>query len=192
MTVGTDLTTTQLSTWDRPRYTKAGAPYGNLHSGHTKEQYSIAFVHALATRARCKIQGLDVDDEQVDLTIRQKADHLQFSRVAVDVQMKCTSQDVVRDDGLHFSITRKQYDGLRERGVLKKILVVLAVDLEFDNWMTISPNDLLMRGAAYWLGMDGLPAISTDSTTLILPDANRFDVDQLLDMLSRIGNGGKP
>lgn len=186
------MATTQLSTWDRPRHTPAGAPYGNLHSGQTKEQYSIAYVHALATRARCKIQGLDVDDEQVDLTIRQKADHLQFSRVAVDVQMKCTSQNVVRDDGLHFSIKRKQYDGLRERGVLKKILVVLAVDLEFDNWMSFTPNNLLMRGAAYWIGMDGLPDITSDSTTLILPDSNRFDVEQLLEMLSRIGNGGTP
>lgn len=182
----------QVSTWDRARHTPAGAPYGNLTSGHTKEQYSIAFVHALATRARCKIQNLDVDDEHVDLTIRQKADHLHFSRVAVDVQMKCTSQDVIRQDGLHFSMLRDHYDGLRARGILKKILVVLAVDEEFDDWMAIKPDELLMRGSAYWMGMDGLPPITTSSTTLILPDKNRFNAEQLLDMLARIGNGGAP
>jgi len=186
------MTAAPPDTWERERYTPAGAPYGNLHSGHTKEQYSIAFVHALATRARCKIDTLSVDDEQVDLTIRQKATRLQYSRVCVDVQLKCTGRDVVRDDGLHFSIKRKQYDGLRERGIVKKILVALAVDVEFDNWMEFTPNDLLMRGSAYWIAVDGLPPITTQSTTLILPDANRFNVEQLLDMLHRIGTGGAP
>lgn len=184
--------TTPIDTWSRQRFTPNGAPYGDLHSGHTKEQYSIAFVHALATRARCKIQGLDVDDEQVDLTIRQKASHLKFTRVAIDVQMKCTSQELIRDDGLHFSLSKKQYDGLRAPGVLKKVLVALVVDEDFDNWMTFSPDEMLMRGTAYWLAMDGLPDVTTDSTTLLLPDANRFNVEQLLDMLQRVGTGGAP
>lgn len=179
-------------TWSRPRFTPAGAPYGTLHSTHTKEQYSIAFVHALATRARCKIDGVQVDDEQVDLTIRQKASHLSYDRVGVDVQLKCTSQDVVRPDGLHFNISRKQYDGLRSRGIFKKILVALAVDVEFDNWMQLTLDDLLMRGSAYWVLMDGMPPIATESTTLILPSKNRFNVDQLLEMLQRIGSGGTP
>lgn len=186
------MTAIQLDTWERSRTTPNGAPWGTLHSGHTKEQYSIAFVHALATRARCKIQGLSVDDEQIDLTIRQKANHLKFDRAMVDVQMKCSSRDLIRQDGLHFSISRTQYDGLRDRGIAKKILVVLAVDLEFDSWMTVTPDDLLMRGAAYWLPMDGLPSIATESTTLILPDENRFNVEQLLDILHRIGNGDAP
>ncbi|WP_207454605.1 DUF4365 domain-containing protein [Desertivibrio insolitus] len=181
-----------ISTWDRPRYTSNGAPFGDLHSGHTKEQYSVAFVHALATRARCKVQGLEVDDEQVDVTIRQKAKHLHYSRTMVDVQLKCTSRDVVKDDGVHFPLTRKQYDGLRERGIAAKILVVLVVEDEFDDWFTVTNDELLMRGSAYWVLMDDQPEITTQSTTVLLPAANRFNVDQLLDMLQRIGQGGKP
>lgn len=180
------------TTWDRQRFTPAGAPYGNLHSGHTKEQYSVAFVHALATRARCKVQGLEVDDEQVDVTIRQKAHHLHFSRTMVDVQLKCTSRDVVRADGVHFPLSKAQYDGLRERGIASKILVVLVVEDEFDDWFEVSDDDLLMRGSAYWVLMDGQPEITTESTTVLLPASNRFNVDQLLDMLQRIGEGGTP
>jgi len=183
---------TTPDTWDRERHTPNGAPYGNLHSTHTKEQYSIAFVHALATRARCKVDGLAVDDEQVDVTIRQRAKRLHYSRTAVDVQLKCTSRDVIKKDGLHFSLPRHQYDGLRERGIIPKILVALAVDSEFDNWMKLSSEEILLRGSAYWIGMDDQPEISGESTTLLLPSTNRFDVDQLVDMLHRIDQGGKP
>lgn len=186
------MTTASPSTWDRPRFTPSGAPYGDLHSGHTKEQYSVAYVHALATRARCKLQGMEVDDEQVDVTIRQKAEHLRYSRTALDVQLKCTSRDVLRDDGVHFPLSRKQYDGLRARGILATILVVLIVEEEFDDWFEVGDSDLLMRGSAFWVPMDSQPSISTDSTTVLLPITNRFNVDQLLDMLQRVGEGGTP
>lgn len=180
------------STWDIPRTTQNGAPFGELHGTQTMEQYSIALVHAIATRARCKVERLLVDDEQVDVTIRQKGSKRLYSRVMVDVQLKCTTQDVVHADGLHFRIKRDQYDGLRERGIVKKILVAVGVDPDFDEWMTSSPDDLLLKGCAYWMPVDGLPPITTQSTTLVLPDANRFNAEQLLDLLHRIATGGTP
>lgn len=156
------------------------------------EQYSIAFAHSIATRARCKMENLRVDDEQVDVTIRQKASHTTYDACAVDVQLKCTHRDVLHADGVHFPLPRNQYDGLRNRSYLPKILVTLLVSEDFDQWMSHSPNDLLLRGQAYWMSTAGLPAITSDSKTVILPSANRFDADQLLDMLQRIGNGGTP
>jgi hypothetical protein len=163
-----------------------------MHGTHTMEQYSVAFVHALATRARCKIANLVVDDEQVDLTIRQSAEHKVFQRTMVDVQLKCTAQDSIRSDGLHFELSEKHYNGLRVPGIVKKILVVLAVDPDFDKWMLVQPSELLLRGSAYWTAVDGWPDITTESKTVVLPDQNRFNVDSLLDMLQRVGEGGVP
>lgn len=187
------LTAATVSTWDRPRNSAAGAPFGDMHATQVMEQYSVAFVHALATRARCKLEHLKVDDEQVDVSIRQHASHLRFHRTQFDVQLKCTAQDAIKSDGVHFSLKRHQLLGLREPAYLQKALVVLVVDEEFDDWMAFSPAELIMRGQAFWMSCEDLPDIDdgAGSKTVVLPLANSFNVDQLLDMLKRVGDGGK-
>ena len=182
---------TTTTTWDMVRTSTAGAPYGDLHSTQVMEQYSVAFLHAIATRARCKLEHLKVDDEQVDVTLRQKANHLKFQRTMIDVQIKCTGQAVVQADGVHFSIQRSQYEGLKEKAYLQKILIVVAVDPDFDQWMDLSPTDILMRGQAFWISTAAMPelAANVQSQTVVLPLANEFNVDQLLDMLKRVGDG---
>ncbi len=104
--------------------------------------------------------------------------------------MKCTARDVIRRDGLHLPLKRNQFDGLRERSLVDKIVVGLAVDPEFDNWMSFSANALLMHGSAYWMATKDIGDSTAQAPTIVLP--NRFNVDELLDMLQRIADGGAP
>ncbi|MEO3862219.1 DUF4365 domain-containing protein [Acrocarpospora sp. B8E8] len=174
-------------------WTSAGAPYGSLHASKCKEQFSLAFTHAITAASRCKISDLRVDDERVDYTMRQVANHRRFSSSTVDVQMKCTEQDVLRDDGVHWSLDRSHYDALRDlRTYNRKILVVLLVPHRLDRWLETQEEGMLLRKTAYWVCLEGHEPIETASKTVVLPRVNVFNVEQLLGILQRVGDGGQP
>ena len=176
-----------------PRFTPSGAPYGSLHETECKQQFSLAFAHAMVAAARCTISDLRSDVERIDFTVRQAAEHTKYSSAQVDVQMKCTERDVLRQDGVHWSLTKDHYDALRDpKTINRKILVVLLVPAELDQWIHHSEERLLLRKSAYWLNLENFPEIAKDSKTVILPKHQVFDVNHLLDMLSRIGSGGDP
>lgn len=175
------------------RHTATGAPYGSLHESECKQQISLAFTHAIITAARCTVVDLKVDVERVDYTVRQVAQHTVYSSAQIDVQMKCTSQDVLKSDGVHWTLSRDHYDKLRDPNTYnRKILVVLVVPKKFDDWVKVEKDQMLLAGAAYWICLEGEPAVDTDSKTVVLPKSNIFNVDQLLDILQRVGDGGKP
>lgn len=171
-----------------------GAPYGTMDQRQCKEQFSLAFAHAIVTGARCSISDPRVDDERVDFTVRQKASHILYDASAIDIQMKCTSQDVIRPDGLHWTLKGDHYNDLANARVFQpKILVILHVPLLPGAWIdhpTTGP--LSLKNRAYWMSLRGHASTSQDSKTVVLPAANAFNVEQLLGMLKRVGGGGQP
>lgn len=136
---------------------------------------------------------LDVDIERVDYTVRQVARHRTYSSAQVDVQMKCTSQDVLQSDGVHWPLTRDHYDRLRDTETYNhKILVVLVVPENLLEWVRTEPGHMLAQGHAYWVCLEDAPPVTTQSKTVVLPQSQVFNVEQLLGILQRVGNGGKP
>jgi hypothetical protein len=177
--------------WHSSRRTELGAPYGTLDQRECKQQFSIAYAHAIATAARCKLDNIHPDDERVDLTIRQVASHKMYDSAQIDVQMKCTSQDVLKTDGVHWVLSRDHYDHLRSELVyVPKILVVLLVPKRLDDWLTVSADSMLLQRSAFWVSLRGEPESAHDSKTVVLP--NQFNVVQLLEILKRVGDGGTP
>jgi hypothetical protein len=173
--------------------TPSGTPYGTLHAAECKQSYSLAFTHAIAAAARCTISDLRSDVERVDYTVRQVARHRRYSSAQVDVQMKCTEQHVLRDDGVYWRLSREHYDDLRDPDRYNKvILVVLLVPPNVQEWLVMEPDHMVLHGAAYWTCIQDQPAIPGSSKTVVLPRTNAYNVDQLLRILQRIGDGGRP
>jgi hypothetical protein len=176
-----------------PERTLRGAPYGTLHPSQCKEQFSLAFTHAITAAARCTVSDLKVDAERIDYTVRQSASHRRYTSSQLDVQMKCTEQDVLMDDGVHWALSRDHYDWLRDPDTYNhKILVVLLVPDVLPDWIRQDEEGMLLRKAAYWVCLEGKAPVETQSTTVVLPRRNVFNVEQLLEVLQRVGDGGKP
>ncbi len=190
--IGFALTST--AQWG-PTHLADGTPYGKLHESACKEQFSLAYSHAVASAARCTLHGITPDVERVDYTVRQVADHTAYESAQIDVQMKCTSQSVMHDDGVHWKLETDHYEHLRSDKVYNpKILVVLVVPKSFGDWFDHSEERLLLRRSAYWVSLRGMPALPTgqDSKTVVLPKRQVFDVPNLLAILKRVGDGGTP
>lgn len=170
-----------------PDMHRSGVPYGRLQPNLCKEQISIAYAHAVATAARCKLQDVDIDDHGVDAVLMQTPPDELLGNVKIDVQLKCTSGDVLKDQHLAFQLPKFNYDKLRgEYRLDPAILIVMLVPSDLEDWVTQDEDALTVVRCAYWMSLRGMPSIGDqDSKVVHLPRGNIFNVESLLAMMER-------
>lgn len=156
-------------------------PDAVLSDNYRKSELSYAYLHALAAICGYTCQkGPDPDVDSVDAMIGAKGAYLH-------VQLKATSSPMIREDGLHFQLGRKNYDDIRNP-FTPTILVVLELPEEQDEWLECDAEGLVMRRRAWWKSLKGSPDIETDSKVIIMPESQKLDPDSfrlVMDMASR-------
>ena len=159
-----------------------------------KEQYSIAYVRAIASVAGFTVEVRSVDIDSIDLAIIADSEYLLYVSPSLEVQLKCTARDVLREHDLHFPLPKRNYDGLRRTNQFTpRILVVLVVPEKLNDWTVPSEEHLLLRHCAYWYSLYGQPERpNTATVTVRIPRQQIFDVESLQKLLQSIGEGTPP
>jgi len=155
--------------------------------GQRKEQFSHAYVRAVASVAGFSVAIPEVDDDSVDLILSGRSASGISCRPRIELQLKCTSEDVIRGDQVIYPLRRKNYDELRITDLLvPRLLVVVHVPDSETEWLRHSEDELAMRRCGYWASLWGEPD-TTNSTkvTVYLPRANVFDVAGLSGLMER-------
>jgi hypothetical protein len=155
-----------------------------------KAQFSIAYTHAVATIAGYKLYGQSVDDESVDVGVAQTGGDGTVRSPRLELQLKCTERDILKDDGIHFPLKRKNYDDLRDRNVMiPKILVVMLVPDDLSMWLTEVPErQICLHRYAWWMNLAGADERSgVETPTVILPRTQLFNPSALKAMMEKIG-----
>lgn len=156
-----------------------------------QEQFSIAYVHSIASAAGYGVEGIRVDVDSVDLMITQYGQDDIFPEIDVlQVQLKCTYAHKPKADGIHFPLKLKNYDDLRRNCHNPRILVVVYVPNTVDDWLSHSDDSLALRHSAYWVSLRNSPAVTTDTPTVVAP--NKFTVDALKQIMNLLVKGLRP
>ena len=166
-----------------------------LDLNQRKEQFSNAYVRAVASVAGFALAKPEVDNDSIDLMIAQRGGGGTIRSPRVELQLKCTEQGVFgKGKKLHFPLKIKNYDDLRVDDVLvPRILVVLYVPDNLAAWIEHTERQMLMRHCAYWVSLRGRAARpNTTRVTVQIPQAHRFDPASLSAIMARIGVGGLP
>ncbi|MCY4632965.1 MAG: DUF4365 domain-containing protein [Acidobacteria bacterium] len=153
-----------------------------------KEGLSLVYVKALATRAGFLTSVPDPDRDSVDLRIQAGGPR----RPALDLQLKATTElDEPQAGFLPFRLTIKNYTDLRVETQTPRLLVVLELPTDESRWMTVTPEDLVLRRRAYWLSLqEGHEEIIGQQTaTVRIPQNNVFDVEALQTLMERSRSG---
>jgi hypothetical protein len=155
-----------------------------------KQQFSIAYLHAVAARAGFACQATLVDDDSVDATLAARGYvHRQavLRSPRLEVQLKATAQqDLLRDTHLSFPLPIKNYDELRAPSMVPRLLVVLLLPATPTSWLEQSEAQMIVRHAAYWLPLLAAPDVSTSRTvTVQLPRTNVLTVQHLQGLMER-------
>ncbi len=162
--------------------------------GAQKEQFSMAFVGAIAAAAGYSVNTPKVDDDSVDITIAGKGCRGTFTSPRLEVQLKCTSGFSPKGGSLRYPLKVKNYDDLRKRLVLvPRILVVAVVPKDTESWIKLYRKGLIMKLQGYWVSLLSLPGKPNKRTvTVYLPTKQQFSPEELERMMHKISSGGKP
>lgn len=164
-----------------------------MHLTAQKEQFSRAYVQAVAAVAGCSWSEPSVDDDSVDLTLSTSGAFSTFRSPKLDVQLKCHA-DVQPTADFTFALKLKNYDDLRDDTVLvPRILVVVIVPDDVPDWLVHAEPEMIVRRCGYWMSLRGMPATTnTTSVTVTISRSQWFCPTELEAMMQRIGNGGLP
>lgn len=158
-----------------------------------KEQFSVAYIRAVAAVAGYSVYVPSIDNESVDLGI--SSSHIGNVRSPrLELQIKCTSVASLKVDSLRFRVKSKNYEDLRHPNLLvPRILVVVIVPDRLSDWSVHTEEGLVLRRCGYWVSMLGHPArANSRSVTLSIPRRQSFSPSSLRNVMSVIAEGGRP
>ena len=124
-----------------------------LSENDIKEELSYAYVHAVAARAGFSCELIRKDRDSVDLHVcaRGQLDpESSVSSPAIALQVKASVIDPLPDGSFDFRLTMKNYDDLRRRSLVPRILVVLAMPSDPADWLRLSEDELVLKRCAYY------------------------------------------
>ncbi len=156
-------------------------------------ELSYAYLHAIAAKAGigCSWGNRHDDGVGVDATLRIRQDFgasALLSNFTIDVQLKSTIQTpTIADSRYSYPLAIKNYNELRDTTCSPlKMLVVLFLPKDHDQWLEVSADQLIARRCAYWYGLHGAPASSnTTAQTIHIPTANVLTPQALLTIAER-------
>jgi hypothetical protein len=169
----------------------------SLSDNDIKSELSYAYLHAVAARTgfSCEHVGRHRDATGVDAVLgvreRLRPDSL-LTDFTIDVQLKATSEPHELRDGCYsFTLKVDQYDRLRLTAIgSPRLLMVLFLPEEPDQWLIHTEAELLTRRCSYWVNLYGAPESPNRSKqTVYLPAGNRLSVEQLRTIAGQLSLG---
>lgn len=162
-----------------------------MYGTKMKEQFNIAYVCAMAAQAGLNHNHPSVDDDSVDITLSGSAFPGKVRNPHIDLQLKCTSQNLISGQVIKFPLKKKNYDDLRGDNLIHpRLLVVLLVSPDKDKWIEHHPEYMSLHRHCYWLSMKDFPDTKNENqVTVDIPIAQRLTTRILLQLMDKASNG---
>lgn len=161
-----------------------------------KEQFSQAFVQAIAACAGFAWSKPSVDEDSVDMMLSKKGGSGTLRSPRLELQLKCTEKEamIASDGTFSYSIPLRNYDDLRDTSLhIPRILVVVFVPAQQEEWLSQKEDELVLRRCGFWMNLRGQAESQNErGQTVRIPLNQRLTVDALQDIMERIGQGGQP
>ena len=142
-----------------------------------QEQLSWSYVRAVSYRAGYSLYRPEVDDHGIDGTI---ADPSASGMNRIDFQLKATTVYEVNNATIGYDLRVQNYNQLIREDDVPRILILLIMPDDADQWLTYSEDELCLRKCAYWLDLMGKsPSDNSSTKRVYIPTDNAFNQDDL-------------
>lgn len=152
-----------------------------------EDALSEAYVWAVATHAKYVLAKKNFDRDGVDLTIEGGAE----LRPKLDCQLKATvNLEQYDDENWKFVCPVKNYNKLIISTQTPRILIVMKLPKEKDDWLRLSDTELIIKNAAYWVSLKGQAETENkNAITISIPKSQRLSVESLRDLMEKSRTG---
>jgi hypothetical protein len=160
-----------------------------------KESISNAYLQAVVATARMSMTKPSVDVNSIDWSLECPGMlGSVYQDPKLDIQLKCTAADSLPNGDLRLPLKMKNYNDLRcDNCLAPRILLVVVVPKNINDWLNQSEKELLMRRCGYWRSLRGEPVVTNaHKITVSIPRNQILTPQSLNDIMGRISNGGLP
>ncbi len=107
------------------------------------------------------------------------------------MHLKSTTRAHLRQGQLYYDLDVKNYNDLRAPAPMcPRLLVVLVLPEQGEEWLHQTAEELVLRRCAYWLWLGRAEATTATTTLRVqIPLGQVFSVGGLQDMVARLGRG---
>ena len=160
---------------------------GLLTIQEIEEALSRIYVQALAARAGYVTADYSLDKHGIDILIQAGGDMLP----AIGLQLKATVNLGNSTNGVfHYPLKSRNYNLLCNSTQTPRLLIVVDLPKDQTQWLTVSPDELILRRRAFWLNLRGHDeTTNVSSVTVHIPDRNLFNVDSLCLLMEQSRQG---
>ena len=147
----------------------------------------MSYAHAVAARAGYTTAVYDLDRDGIDLRIQAGGE----MRPALELQLKATiNLGAPRDREYRYLLAVRNHNLLCIPTQTPRLLVVLDLPRDQEQWMTVTTNELVLRHRAFWANLSGRDETeNVDSITVPIPEQNLFDVPALRALMEESRSG---
>jgi hypothetical protein len=164
-----------------------------LTRNHRQEVMSRAYVQAIAGRCglSCSFRDFDYGIDVTLHDIRRRGHRHMESGFNLNIQAKSTTTRSLTATEAVYDLDVKNYDDLRDPQVgCPRILVLLVLPEDENQWTEQSEDHLLVRHAGYWHSLNGWgPRANQKTVRVALPRANLFSVQALESLMAKVRRG---
>ena len=166
-----------------------------------ESELSYAYLHAVASHAgmSCHVGSVHEDRNGIDVRVTAWGPFEaggDYTEVDLNVQLKATIAAPAMDGGYlsYFLKGIGRYNDLRaETMAVPRILVVLFLPSNVEEWLEHTPQQLALRRCAYWQSLRGAPETTNESgVTVTLPIAQEFNARALKELAARLSRRDIP
>ena len=152
-----------------------------------QEQFSDGFLMAIAAAAGCALSRPVPDNDSIDWTLSCRLPR----RPKLDIQLKSTIFQTGAIGDIRYRLNMKNYNDLILADlVVPRILLLVVVPRRLEEWLSMTPESLLLRYTAYWRCLSGEPRLrNTRNCTVTIPQRNLLTPAALREMMLRINDG---
>lgn len=169
---------------------------GGIDNNHRKEKLSDAYVRAIAAVGGYTISSPELDLDSIDITISKSYDEnpdVMYRSVKLDIQLKSTSAiQTDNNNNIVFDLPLKNYNDLRKRALAPRILVLLQLPKDIEEWLTQEYHQSLsIHNCSYYLSLKGMHDVPNSTKVRVkIPKENVFSINTLNELMNKIGMEG--
>lgn len=160
---------------------------------HRMEQLHNAYVTAVSA-----IGGATFDPPKQDYGIDGRISEVrrfpdgtyQATNWLFNCQLKATTDFRIRDDIITYEMEVDAYNRfVTNKGGVSRILIVYCLPKEWENWLCINEEELILKHCCYWIALSGEPSENSRSKTIYIPRKNLFTPEAVQNIILLIKSG---
>ena len=157
-----------------------------MQDSRAQEQFSFAYITAVASQAKIQVELRRLDEDGIDGEFISD----QGTEPRIDFQAKSTNDEIEWTDRISYPLKVENYARLIRRTTAPRILIVTLVPSAWDQRLNQDIERLIARRCAYWEILRGrAPTENRNTITIDIPKSQIFSPEKLEELMRRADRG---